>query len=177
MPRDKTFGYELTEKGKLDFFSDVLDDFESYIKVYWEQTQTEKWDDVPVLPESFRIEYIDNRFEEDFHVEDLRRLEEENEGSEDIDKFECYTDIGAENYYHVKNTPDNLKAIQENEWYFLSYEIDEDDNSFIIVRELALWSWRYYSRDVYSELIFENMSNNTGIPIEDFGKDGIMMIG
>ena len=174
MPRDKTFGYELTEKGKLDFFSFVLDDFESYIKVYWERTQTENWDDVPVLPESFRIEYIDNRFEEDFRVEDLRRLEEHCENDGDLD-IQCYIDINAENCYRVKNTPGNLETIKEDDWYF-QWEVDEDDNSFIIVRELALWSWMYYSRDVYSDLIFENMSNNTGIPIEDFDKDGVMMI-
>ncbi len=173
MPKDETYGYELTEKGKLDFFSFILDDFESYIKAYWERTQSGKWDGVPVLAHSFRVDYIDNQFKEDFENEDVRRLKEENEGNEDI---VCYTDIGTENYYHVKNTPDNLQALKEVEWYFLSCEVDEDDDSLIIIRELALWSWRYYSRDVYSEMIFINMSFNTSIPIEDFDEHGVTMI-
>ena len=164
--KDETFGYELTSQGKLEFFSHVLDDFESYIETYWTKTQSEKWDDVGVLPVSFRIDYIEKQFEDDFEDELSRICEEDDEKYYDESHVHCFT---------VKNTPENLQALEEEMVY--SCEVDEDDDSLINVQELAQWSWMYYSRKYYSEKIKEDMSDNTGIPIEDFQKEDISVDG
>ena len=164
--KDETFGYELTSQGKLEFFSYVLDDFESYIETYWTKTQSEKWDDVPILPESFRIDYIEKQFEDDFNSELGRICEEDDEKFYDENHVHCFT---------IKNTPENLQALEEEMVY--SCEVDEDDDSLINVQELAQWSWMYFSRKYYSDMIKDDMSNNTGIPIEDFQKENISVNG
>ena len=161
----KAFGYELTEKGRLKTFSYVLDDFETYIENYWTKTQSQKWDDVGVLPESFRIEYIEKQFDDDFNTELLERSEAGDDSFYDGDHLNCFT---------IRNTPENLKALEDETYW---HAIDEDDESLITVQTLTEWSWIYYKRKFYSDLIKEDLSCNTGIPIEDFQKEDISVNG
>ena len=97
-PRHKKFGYELTDKDKFRYFSKIFALYESDIKRYWEKTQSEDWDDVEVLPESFRIDYLDNQFDQDY---------EENCNDEDEDEhvpFEIELhekDLLSENYKRI----------------------------------------------------------------------------
>ena len=163
--RNETFGYELTDKGRLETFSYVLDDFETYIETYWTKTQSQKWDDVDVLPESFRIEYIEKQFDEDFNAELLERSEAGDDSFYDGDHLNCFT---------IRNTPENLEAL-EGETY--SHDVDEDDESLIMVQTLTEWSSIYYTREFYSDLIKGDLSCNTGIPIEDFQKENVSVNG
>ena len=176
--KDKTFGFELSESGKLEWFSYVLDDFEAYIEAYWTKTQSGKWDDVTVLPESFRIDYIDNQFDEDWDVEFERRAEAENEGSDDV---VCFTDLNHVNAFEVKNTPENLEKIKEetgcmvHSWTI--WDEEGDDDSVIHVETLAIWTWVYYSRTFYSDEIKENFCMDTGIDMEDIQEEDINVNG
>ena len=60
------FGYELTDKDKFRYFSKIFALYQFKIKKYWEATQSEDWDAVEVLPESFRLDYLDNQYSQDY---------------------------------------------------------------------------------------------------------------
>ena len=160
------FGYELTFEGRLGWFSYILDDFEGYIESYWTKTQSEKWDDVDVLPESFRVDYIENQFEKDFDSELVRRC--------DSDDYSFYDENLHLNCLTVKNTPENKEALED---VYITHEVDEDDESLLNVSSIAQWSWRFYTDTFYSDLIKSDLSVESGIPIEDFQKEGISFNG
>ena len=96
----KFYDYELTTEGRIKWFSYILDDFEEYIKEYWNKTQSEDWDNVPVLPESFRVEYVEKQFDTDFDTENEKRLEAFNNG-EDDDNDEGWLPISHVNFIVV----------------------------------------------------------------------------
>ncbi|MDB4616763.1 hypothetical protein OAE23_01525, partial [Synechococcus sp. AH-551-E11] len=139
------------------------------------KTQSEDWDNVPVLPESFRVEYVEQQFDTDFDTEDAKRLEAFNNG-EDDDNNEGWLPISHVNWILVKNTPENLEKLKEAQ--VLSYEVWEDfpefgDDSCIHVETLAVWYWRYYNDTVYSEETKENFIIDTDIPLEEIQKEDI----
>lgn len=161
-------GVEETFQGKLGLFSFVLDDFEEYIKSYWTKTQSENWDDIEVLPESFRVQYIDEQFSKDWDEEDMERSESLDGSYYDgnaLGHLDCFT---------IKNTPKNLELLEDEVYRF---NVDEDDDSIINVESLTHWDWMYYTSDFYSKIIKDDLSSNTGIPIEDFQKENISVNG
>jgi len=178
----QVFAYEETTKSKLSFFSLIFDDFEGYIQSYWETTQSEKWDDVDVLPESFRIDYIDNQFTEDFEDEDDRRLAIELQGG---DEDAYWTDFEHVNTFTIKFYQENKEAVMKDvrdgkrgngggviwDWGL------SDDLEEITITTLARWSWIYHSRSYYSWMIKENFSCDTGIPLEEIQKENISING
>ncbi len=173
--KHKFYDYELTTEGRIKWFSYILDDFEEYIKEYWNKTQSEDWDNVPVLPESFRVEYVEKQFDSDFDTEDAKRLEAFNNG-EDEGNNEGWLPISCVNWILVKNTPENLEKLKDAK--VLSYEVWEDfpefgDDSCIHVETLAIWYWRYYNDKLYSEETKENFSGDTDIPLEEIQKENI----
>ena len=125
-PRHKKFGYELTDEDKFRYFSKIFALYESDIKRYWDKTQSEDWDDVEVLPESFRLAYLDNQFDQDY---------EENCNDEDEDE-----DVPFEIELHGKDLlSDNYKRILEGaiEVRIKEYP-DEDEETLyaILLRNL-----------------------------------------
>ena len=80
-PRHEKFGYELTDKDKFRYFSKIFMVYQSDIKRYWDKTQSEDWDNVDVLPESFRIDYLDNQFD---HEYEERCNDEDEDEDEDV---------------------------------------------------------------------------------------------
>ena len=162
----QVFAYEETPESKLSFFSLIFDDFEGYIQSYWEKTQSEKWDDVDVLPESFRIDYIDNQFEEDFEDEDDRRLAEDS-----------WTDIEHVNAFTIKSTPKNIQALTRDDGVVYRWEFFDDYPDDIIVKTLSCWSWIYYSRPYYSRMIKENFSDDIGISLDEIQKEDVSING
>jgi len=156
LTKHKWYNYELTDVSKLQFFSDILDDFEEYIKAYWEKSQHIKWDDVPVLPESFRIEYIDKQFDADFEVEDEKRNNEE-EGAGEV--WIDWTDI-----YYVKNTPENLKLVNDTGMYS---DVQECNEETFIVETCGLWYKHFFNPHSYEEQELGNFLCATGLSKED----------
>ena len=177
--KHETFGYELAEKGKLWFFGHVFDDFESYIKAYWNKTQSEECDDS--YDESFRIDYIEKQFEDDFDVEDDRRLELENDG--DADAF--YYDKEHVNAFTIKHYRENKDAVMKDvrdgslgngggliwDWGI------SDDPGEMTIETLAQWTWKYYTRPYYSQMIKENFSADLGVPLDEIQKEHISVNG
>ena len=74
------FGYELTDEDKFRYFSKIFALYQINIKKYWEATQLEDWDNVDVLPESFRLDYLDNQYGQDYE----ERHSDEDDDDEDI---------------------------------------------------------------------------------------------
>ncbi len=173
-PPTQVFRYEETTESKLSFFSLILDDFEGYIQSYWEKTQSEKWDDVDVLPESFRIDYIDNQFDEDFYEEDDIRMAKDEEG--DGDDY-CYTDLNHVNSFSIKKTPKNIQTLKDEADLVYKWELWDEYPDDIMVETLTEWSWFYYSRPYYSWMIKENFSCDTGIPFDEIEKGDICVNG
>ena len=172
-PPDQVFAYEETTESKISFFSYILYDFEGYIQSYWETTQSEKWDNVDVLPESFRIDYIDNQFAEDFEDEDDRRIAEEDGGDEEI----CWSDIDHVNSFFVKRTPKNIQALTRDDDVVYKWELWDEYPDDIYVETLSCWSRIYYSRPYYSWMIKEYFSCDTGIPFYEVEKGDICVNG
>tara|TARA_Y100000401_G_C8314469_1_gene221665 strand:- start:373 stop:1179 length:807 start_codon:yes stop_codon:yes gene_type:complete len=77
--RHPKFGYLMTDKDKFRYFSKVFVFYQIYIKKYWEATQSEDWDDVEVLPESFRLDYLDNQY-----IKDYEERHSDDEDDEDV---------------------------------------------------------------------------------------------
>lgn len=163
--KDEQFGYELTDEGRIKWFSYILDDFEEYIKSYWTKTQSENWDDIEVLPEAFRIDYITNQFDEDWDSE----LTVRNEDGDGL------FDEQHDNWFTVKNTPENLKLLED--YGEDRFEVDEDDSSLINIRTLTEWIWIYYTQEFYSQVIKDDFACNTGIPLEDIQTEDVSVMG
>ena len=128
VPVHNRFGYELTDGGRFKYFSKIFAIYQHRIRKYWGKTQSEDWDKVDVLPEAFRLDYLENQFEKDYE----NRYD--GEDGDENDRFEIET---KERGYELNDTDKRV----------LTYEVeirrrespDEDDETLTAntIKELA----------------------------------------
>ena len=105
------FGYEETDEGKLEYFSnlryDLIDWFTNPLKKFSIDLEAiddfdDKMEALDELPDKEKIDFIDNDFKDAYLLENKRRRGKSG--------FVFYTT--ELDFLHVKNTPENLKSIE-----------------------------------------------------------------
>ena len=147
------FGYEETYQGRLEFFNKIA---------LW---QLEDWFTQPIadygqdMSDNEKVDFIENKLDDAYNKELDYRHDETDQ--------ECLYDIDHLVWFRIKNTPENLKSLDEEPGGIYRYEVDEDDASVINIEIINEWDSWILSREAYSEHMIENFCSYYGIDEDD----------
>ena len=159
LTKNEWFGYEETYQGRLKFFNEIAE---------W---QLEDWFTQPlkdygeVMSDDEKVDFIQNKLMEAYEKEVDYRYDETDQ--------ECLYDIDHVVVFNIKNTPENMKTLEEDSTgvYAFHHAGEEDwdflDKGIIWIEILNEWDWLILSRENYSERMIENFCAYYGINEDD----------
>ena len=149
--KNELFGYEETDKGRLEFFSTICHELEDFLTKPLDVYQE-------VMSESERIDFIKNKLEDAYNAEVDYRHEETNQ--------ECLYDINHLACFTIKNTETNRSLLEDEDSGVYSFDVWDDSDS-IFISLIGEWDVWVLSRDAYSERMIENFCAQSGVDEND----------
>jgi len=145
-PTHGQFGYELTDEGRFAYFSSIYTIYFLDIKRYWEKTQAINWNDVEVLPESFRLDYINNQFEKDYKSRNHEETEYiEGEDYRVENEIYYWKDQDHISYYLVTQEVVNKMNLTEACIYTVDEHFEDEEEGLENWKEIGLISHAEYT--------------------------------
>lgn len=151
MTKNYDFGYEETYQGRLEFFSFICAELEDWFT----KPITDYGQD---MSDDEKVDFIQNKLWDAYQAETDYRHEETDQ--------ECLYDINHLVQFDMKNKPEIVKTLEEDENGIYGFMINEEDNT-LTVSIINEWDSFFITRESYSERMIENFCSYYGFDEDD----------